>query len=50
MPALWRFGPLEIAGPYARFEHGSIAARILATTPPRFALAETRCRADDVIQ
>jgi len=28
----------------------AIAARILAAAPPRFALAELRCRADDVIE
>ena len=39
VPALWRFGPVTVAN-HIRDDHmGSIARRILAEAPPRFALA-----------
>ena len=38
-PALWRFGPVTIANHIRDDNMGSIARRILAEAPPRFALA-----------
>jgi pimeloyl-ACP methyl ester carboxylesterase len=39
VPALWRFGPVEIADHTRDSTMDAIAARILADAPPRFALA-----------
>src|SRR5258707_4528901 len=39
IPALWRFGPVEIADHTRDSSMDAIAARILADAPPRFALA-----------
>lgn len=39
VPALWRFGPVTIADHTRDASMDTIAARILATAPPRFALA-----------
>jgi pimeloyl-ACP methyl ester carboxylesterase len=39
MPALWRFGPVTVADHTRDDTMAAIAARILATAPPRFALA-----------
>ena len=39
LPALWRFGPVQIADHTRDDRMEAIAARILAAAPPRFALA-----------
>ena len=39
VPALWRFGPVTVANHIRDDNMGSIARRILAEAPPRFALA-----------
>jgi|SRR5579862_3130163 len=39
IPQLWRFGPLTLADHTRDDDIGAIARRILATAPPRFALA-----------
>jgi pimeloyl-ACP methyl ester carboxylesterase len=39
IPALWRFGPVTVADHTRDASMDAIAARILATAPPRFALA-----------
>ena len=39
LPALWRFGPVTIADHRRNDSVGGIAQRILASAPPRFALA-----------
>ena len=39
IPALWRFGPVEIADHRRDSSVDAIAVRILADAPPRFALA-----------
>ncbi|MBR0693754.1 alpha/beta fold hydrolase [Bradyrhizobium lablabi] len=39
MPALWRFGPVTVANHIRDDNMGTIARRILAEAPPRFALA-----------
>ena len=39
IPALWRFGPIEIADHTRDASMDAIAARILRDAPPRFALA-----------
>jgi pimeloyl-ACP methyl ester carboxylesterase len=39
IPALWQFGPIMIADHRRDAEMATIAARILADAPPRFALA-----------
>src|SRR5436305_3360517 len=39
IPALWRFGPVQIAEHTRDETMDAIAARILAAAPPRFALA-----------
>lgn len=39
IPALWRFGPVTVANHIRDDNMGSIARRILAEAPPRFALA-----------
>lgn len=39
LPALWRFGPVTVAGHQHDDSVGAIAERILADAPPRFALA-----------
>jgi pimeloyl-ACP methyl ester carboxylesterase len=39
LPALWRCGPVTVAGHQHDDSMAAIAARILATAPPRFALA-----------
>ncbi len=39
LPALWRFGPVTIADNTSASTVGGMASRILATAPPRFALA-----------
>src|SRR5882672_7717412 len=39
IPALWRFGPVSIADHRRDDTMEAIAARILASAPPRFALA-----------
>jgi pimeloyl-ACP methyl ester carboxylesterase len=39
IPALWRFGPVQIADHTRDNSMAAIAARVLATAPPRFALA-----------
>jgi pimeloyl-ACP methyl ester carboxylesterase len=39
MPALWQFGPVTLANHIRDDNMGSIARRILAEAPPRFALA-----------
>jgi hypothetical protein len=40
----------EIADDARDSSMDAIAARILANAPPRFALAELRCQADDLIE
>ena len=39
LPALWRFGPVTVANHLRDDNMGTIARRILAEAPPRFALA-----------
>ncbi len=39
VPALWRFGPVTVANHIREDNMGSIARKILAEAPPRFALA-----------
>jgi pimeloyl-ACP methyl ester carboxylesterase len=39
IPALWRFGPVTVANHTRDDSMGAIARRILASAPPRFALA-----------
>jgi pimeloyl-ACP methyl ester carboxylesterase len=39
IPALWRFGPVQVADHTRESSMDAIAARILAAAPPRFALA-----------
>ena len=39
VPALWRFGPVTVANHIRNDNMGSIARKILAEAPPRFALA-----------
>jgi pimeloyl-ACP methyl ester carboxylesterase len=39
VPALWRFGPVTVANHIRDDNMGTIARRILAEAPPRFALA-----------
>jgi len=39
IPALWRFGPVTVANHIRDENMGTIARRILAEAPPRFALA-----------
>ena len=39
MPALWRLGPVTVANHIRDDNMGTIARRILAEAPPRFALA-----------
>src|SRR5579883_3245029 len=39
IPALWRFGPVTVADHTRDDSMPAIAARILASAPPRFALA-----------
>lgn len=39
VPALWRFGPVTVANHVRDDNMGTIARRILAEAPPRFALA-----------
>src|SRR6267142_251581 len=39
VPALWRFGPVTVANHIRDDSMGAIAQRILASAPPRFALA-----------
>src|SRR5438034_1388683 len=39
IPALWRFGPVQVADHTRDDSMDAIASRILAAAPPRFALA-----------
>jgi pimeloyl-ACP methyl ester carboxylesterase len=38
LPALWRFGPVQVATQYEESSVEALAARMLAAAPPRFAL------------
>ena len=40
IPALWRFGPVQIADHTRDDSMDAIAARILTQAPPRFALTD----------
>ena len=42
IPALWRFGPVQVADHTRADSMDAIAADILAHAPPRFALADFR--------